>query len=90
MVAADVQQLWRDETRLEKENTSLKVQWSWFGYCLPQFEKNYLTDMCSGSEAGSYSRLIDFMYLSTLSLGVMKKKKKKIFVLRMCCSCGGI
>ena len=32
--------------------------------------------MCSGSEAGSYLRLIDFVYHSTLGLRVMKKKKK--------------
>jgi len=31
--------------------------------------------MCSGSEAGSYSRLIDFVYHSTLGLRAMKKKK---------------
>ena len=31
--------------------------------------------MCSGSEAGSYSRLIDFVYHSTLGLRVIKKKK---------------
>jgi len=24
------------------------------------FENNYFTEMCSGSEAGSFSRLIDF------------------------------
>jgi hypothetical protein len=29
--------------------------------------------MCSGSEASSYLRLIDFAYHSTLGLGVMKK-----------------
>ena len=29
------------------------------------------------SEAGSYSRLIDFVYHSTLGLRVIKKKKKK-------------
>jgi len=29
--------------------------------------------MCSGSEAGSYSRLIDFVYHSTLGLRVIKK-----------------
>ena len=29
--------------------------------------------MCSGSEAGSYLRLIDFVYLSTLGLRVIKK-----------------
>jgi len=31
--------------------------------------------MCSGSEAGSYFRLIDFVYPSTLGLRVIKKKK---------------
>ena len=30
--------------------------------------------MCGGSEAGSYLRLIDFVYLSTLGLRVIKKK----------------
>ena len=32
--------------------------------------------MCSGSEAGSYLRLIDFVYYSTLGLRVIKKQKK--------------
>jgi len=32
--------------------------------------------MCSGSEAGSYLRLIDFAYHSTLGLRVIKMKKK--------------
>ena len=31
--------------------------------------------MCSGSEVGSHSRLIDFVYHSTLGLGVIKKKR---------------
>jgi len=31
--------------------------------------------MCSGSEAGSYLRLIDCVYHSTLGLRVIKKKK---------------
>ena len=35
--------------------------------------------MCSGSEAGSYLRLIDFVYDSTLGLRVVKKKKKRRF-----------
>ena len=39
-----------------------------------KFENNYFTEMCSGSEEGSYSRLIDFVYHSTLGLRVMKKK----------------
>jgi len=32
--------------------------------------------MCSGSEAGSYLRLIDFVYHSTLDLRVIKKKRR--------------
>ena len=32
--------------------------------------------VCSGSEADSYLRLIDFVYHSTLGLRVIKKKKK--------------
>jgi len=32
--------------------------------------------MCSGSDAGSYLRLIDVVYHSTLGLRVIKKKKK--------------
>jgi len=31
--------------------------------------------MCSGSEEGSYLRLIDFVYHPTLGLGVIQKKK---------------
>jgi len=34
--------------------------------------------MCSGSQVGSYLRLIDFVYHSTLGVRVIKKKKKKI------------
>ena len=33
-------------------------------------------EMCSGSEAGSSVRLIDFVYHSTLGLRVIKKKRK--------------
>jgi len=40
-----------------------------------RIENNYFTEMCSGSEAGSYLRLIDFVYHSTLGLRVIKKKK---------------
>jgi hypothetical protein len=32
--------------------------------------------MCSGSEAGSYLRLIDFLHHSTLGLKIIRKKKK--------------
>jgi len=37
---------------------------------------NYFTEMCSGSEAGSYSRLMDIVYHSTLGLRVIKKKRE--------------
>jgi len=43
-----------------------------------QFKNNYFPEKCSGSEAGSYLRLIDFVYHSTLRLRVIKKKKKVI------------
>jgi len=36
---------------------------------------NYFVEMGSGSEEGSYLRLIDFVYHSTLCLRVVKKKK---------------
>ena len=39
------------------------------------FESN--RDTFGGSEAGSYLRLIDFLYQSTLGLRVIKKKRKK-------------
>ena len=42
-----------------------------------QFENNFFTEMCSGPEAGSYLRLIDFVYHSTQGLRVIKKKKFK-------------
>ena len=47
--------------------------------CCAQFENNYFTEMCSGSDAGSYLRLIDFVYHSTLGVRVIKKK-------RVCCA----
>jgi len=37
---------------------------------------NYFTEMCSGSEAGSYLRFIYVLYLSTLGLIVIKKHLK--------------
>jgi len=39
--------------------------------CSSRFENNFFTEMCSASEAGSFLRLIDFVYHSTR---VMKKK----------------
>ena len=34
--------------------------------------------MCSGSEAGSYLRLIDFVYHSSLGLRVIKREKRDL------------
>jgi len=45
------------------------------GYDGIPFGNNYFTEMCSGYEAGSYLRLTDFVYHSTLGLRVIKKKK---------------
>jgi len=42
-----------------------------------QIENNYITEMCSGSEAGSYLRLIDCVDHSTIGLRVTKKKFTK-------------
>jgi len=42
-----------------------------------QFENHYFTETCSGSKAGSYLRLVDFVYHLILGLRVMKTKKKK-------------
>ena len=38
-------------------------------------QNNYFTEICSGSEAGSYLRPINFVYHSTLGVRVIKKKQ---------------
>ena len=43
-------------------------------------ENNYFTEMCSGSEAGPYLRLIDLVYHSTLGLRVIKKKGERVSI----------
>jgi len=42
-----------------------------------QFENNYFTETCSGTEAGSYVRPIDFVYHSTLGLRVIKRSRRR-------------
>ena len=37
--------------------------------------ENYLTEICSGSEAGSYLRLMGFVYHSALGVRVIKKER---------------
>ena len=39
--------------------------------------ENCFTELCSGSEVGSCSRLIDFVYHSTLEWRVIKKKRRR-------------
>ena len=39
---------------------------------------HYFTEMCSGSETGSYLRLIDLVYHSTPGVRVIKKNKVSI------------
>ena len=46
-------------------------------------QNNCFTEMCSGSEAGSYLRLIDFVYHSTLGLRVIKKRDEKVSSVRV-------
>ena len=41
-------------------------------------DAHYFTEMCSGSEAGSYLRLID-VCITHLGLRVMKKEKKMCY-----------
>jgi hypothetical protein len=40
-----------------------------------EFENNDFIEMCSGSEAGSYLRHVDFVCHSTPGLRVIKRKK---------------
>ena len=40
--------------------------------------RDYFTEMCSGPEAGSYPRRIDFVYLSILGVRVILKMKEKV------------
>ena len=44
-----------------------------------QFGNNCSTETFSGLEAGSYLRLIDFAYHSTLGVGVIKKKRESCY-----------
>ena len=40
----------------------------------------YFTEMCSGSDTGSYLRLIDFVHHSSLGLRVIKKKRRRVAI----------
>jgi len=56
-------------------STSRSLAVTWWGSS--QFENNYFKEMCCGSEAGSYVRLIDFVYHSTLGLRVKPRSVEK-------------
>ena len=47
----------------------------WMDHFQEDTDRCLLSERCSGSKAGSYLRLIDFWYLSTLGLGVIKRKE---------------
>ena len=53
-----------------------------------QFENNYFTEMCSGSKAGSYLRLIEFVYDSNLGFRVIKEKRREGAARRAVCGLG--
>jgi len=40
---------------------------------------DYFTDMCGGSEAGSYLRLIGVVYHSTLGLRVKERRRLRVY-----------
>ena len=42
------------------------------------FKNDHFTKKCSGLEAGSYLRFIDFVYQSTLVLRVIKKRRRTL------------
>ena len=57
-----------ERKRQFRSTSSLRAVW---------FENNYFTEMCSGSKAGSYVRLIDFVYYSALVLRGIKRIKRR-------------
>ena len=69
--SAGIVRSWFFSSRSERSRVSPPAACFEFGV-----EGVYFTEMCSGSEAGSYLRLIDLVYHSTLGWKVIKKKKK--------------
>ena len=63
------------ESKEEEEDAAARVHGCHHN-AIERIPNNFFTEMCSGPEAGSYLRLIDFVYHSTLGLRVIKKKKK--------------
>jgi hypothetical protein len=54
-----------------------------------QFENKYFMEMCSGFKAGSYLRLIDFVYHSTLGWRLIKKRRRRHGLCRVSNVTGG-
>ena len=54
--------------------------------------RNYFTEMCSGSEGGSYLRLIDCVHHSILGFIVMKKRRRdsEEIIAEMTCRVKGV
>jgi len=76
----------QNETRQSEPNKTVRTRQDspqytatprWYNTCKAVGGRNYFTEMCSGSETGSYLRLIDFVYHSTLGVRVIKKKMKE-------------
>ena len=57
---------------------------SWIGKrCNSELRRvNYFTQMCRGSRAGSYLRLIDFFITFSSTLGLMVRFRKRTFAMR--------
>jgi len=67
-----------ESNKEEEEGSGVDETWAFSARRVPQMSIPLLSQrakLCSGSEAGSYLRLIDFSYHSTLGLRVMKKKR---------------
>ena len=60
----------------EQRGDNINVLWTFIRVPRSEFEDVGCgsTEMCRGSEAGSYVRLIDFVYHSTVCSRVIKKK----------------
>jgi len=57
LVFGEIIGVWKDFGGCGSSTASLP--WSWLSPAPVAFKNKYFTEMCSGSEAGSYLRLID-------------------------------
>ena len=73
MCVVPIRQLWSTTNLSENSETD-----SCIDRYSSQFNSNDFTEMCSASKAGSYLRLIDFEFYSTIGLRVIQKKSRRI------------